>query len=355
MASIYQEVYIIILGLICSYAFISIGDSSSPNFRGNGIKKIGVNVLCLLVVAYIGFRPLIGYDMLGYLIAYNEGYVSDKEPGLWIVGKFCHLLNLNSQGWFFVVALIYFCSYLVACRNFSKRHGDYIYLSFLVAFSTFAYSTNTIRNGLAMSLLILAMSYNMVGGLRKRLFGFAFFYFALMTHKTTILPILCFFLAHKISFKQSLYFWVGSVVLSLIMGNQISNIFMNLGFDDRMDRYLQAEDMTGFKYVGFRWDFLLYSVAPIVLGYVVSIKRKIVDSQYSILLVTYVLTNAFWVMVIRAQFSDRFAYLSWFMYPIVLIYPILTMNVWTKNQGKYIKIILFAHLFFTMFMTLIYY
>ena len=130
---------------------------------------------------------------------------------------------------------------------------------------------------------------------------------------------------------------------------------MGLGFDDRMDGYLSGNDYSGFSHAGFRWDFLLYSMMPICLGYYIVIKKGIRDRIYEILLTTYTLANAFWVMVIRAQFSDRFAYLSWFMYAIVLAYPLFRMDIWGNRQGNIARVILNIHLSFTLFMNLIYY
>ena len=60
----------------------------------------------------------------------------------------------------------------------------------------------------------------------------------------------------------------------------------------------------------------------------------------------------FWIIVINASFSNRFAYLSWFLYPIVLSYPLLRMSIW-KNQGRKTAYILIAHSLFTYLMWLI--
>ena len=99
---------------------------------------------------------------------------------------------------------------------------------------------------------------------------------------------------------------------------------------------------------------MFYSAIPIILGYYITIKRKIENKKYSILLSTYLLANAFWIMVIRAQFSDRFAYLSWFLYPVVLSYPLLKMDIWGRKQGVCAYWILLGHLSFTLFMHFIY-
>ena len=93
---------------------------------------------------------------------------------------------------------------------------------------------------------------------------------------------------------------------------------------------------------------------PILLGYYVVIKRGISNRTYLILLNTYTLANAFWVMVIRANFSNRFAYLSWFMFPIVLAYPLFKFNIWGIHQGKKASMIMLAHVAFTWFMAFVY-
>ena len=59
-------------------------------------------------------------------------------------------------------------------------------------------------------------------------------------------------------------------------------------------------------------------------------------------------------MVIRASFSNRFAYLSWFIYPLVMAYPLLRMNLW-EDQDRKTSLILFAYSGFLFFMFFIYY
>jgi hypothetical protein len=82
--------------------------------------------------------------------------------------------------------------------------------------------------------------------------------------------------------------------------------------------------------------------------------RRFSDPEYTAVANAYLLSNAFWIMVIRAAFSNRFAYLSWFIYPIVIAYPLLRMNVW-KDQDRKTTIILFFYSAFTFFMFFIYY
>jgi len=82
-------------------------------------------------------------------------------------------------------------------------------------------------------------------------------------------------------------------------------------------------------------------------------KRKLYDKTYLLILGTYMYANSFWVLAIRAMFSNRIAYLSWFIYPIVLAYPLLNFEVFKKNHSKKTAWILLAHFGFTTILWLL--
>lgn len=73
---------------------------------------------------------------------------------------------------------------------------------------------------------------------------------------------------------------------------------------------------------------------------------------FNILANTYLLANAFWVMLIRANFSNRFAYLSWFLYPILMAYGVIRLHLW-EDQDRKAGLILLAHAGFTIVMYLL--
>ena len=50
----------------------------------------------------------------------------------------------------------------------------------------------------------------------------------------------------------------------------------------------------------------------------------------------YVLVNALWLLFIRVPYSDRFAYLSWFLIPFLLLYPVLNGRLDTQHPQRYI-------------------
>lgn len=156
---------------------------------------------------------------------------------------------------------------------------------------------------------------------------------------------------------HAVYIWLGSIALSLLSGTAFISFFSSLGFDDRMESYAELAESgylaDSFSSTGFRWDFLLYSSMPIVLGYVVLIMKGVRENWYRVLFNTYCMANAFWVLVIRAAFTNRFAYLSWFMYPIVIAYPLIMMRVW-PDQDRKTALILAAYAGFTLAMNVFY-
>lgn len=59
-------------------------------------------------------------------------------------------------------------------------------------------------------------------------------------------------------------------------------------------------------------------------------------------------------MVIRSSFSNRFAYLSWFLYPVVIAYPLIESHVFGNRQNTAIACVLLLYVGFTLFMNLLY-
>ena len=75
--------------------------------------------------------------------------------------------------------------------------------------------------------------------------------------------------------------------------------------------------------------------------------------KYIMFLSIYIICNSFWILVIKASFSNRFAYLSWFLFPIVLVYPLVMFKIRNKNN-HYLGLIMLLHLGFTLFMFFLY-
>ena len=329
-------------------------------------EMIHENTNSLLILLYIiafvliiGYRPHWKYfgDSVNYEHVYNM-YVNgtrlyDPKVSEWLFDLMMYKCSqiMDVKSFFLIVEILYVFPVLWACRKFVPNHYIIMFLFCMGAFSFYSYAYNGIRNGMACSLIIAAMAC-VNQNLLYKVIGLLLAFLAFNIHRSTALPIVC--ILGSFFVKDTRYimgFWVASIFISLVAGGAVESFFTGLGFDDRMDAYSsQNIDASQFSSTGFRWDFLLYSSMPILLGYYVVFVRQVWDKNYLLLLNTYILCNSFWVMMIRASYSNRFAYLSWFMYALVLAYPCLKLPVW-EDQGRKTALIIIGHLGFTLFMS----
>lgn len=324
-------------------------------------------IFLILYSIIIGFRPLSSRlfgDTVNYAGFY--GWYNLNNTEIWLYNKEW-LFNLISAVcykyvdisiFFTIIMLGYMFFAFGGIKRLFKNSTYGALLFYIGSFSFFAYATNGIRNGLGCAIVIFAISFIATDKKRNYIAFIILSLIAYCIHKSTALPVLCCITALFIKkTRPFIFFWFFAILLSVVARGPIEAFFSNLGFDDRLSGYVQgAEEYAELGYKsGFRPDFLLYSFMPILLGMIVNSKVSSSDKTYNILLNTYILANSFWVMLMNAAFSNRFAYLSWFMYPLVIAYPCLRMNVWGKDQGKVAGTILLAHSSFTVFMVLLYY
>lgn len=340
----YQWVWYVFLTILCisHCGFLS----SLTCFEGLQIRR-PVQVhnaiwLLLIVTIFFGLRPVstVFADMIGYASSYEHGVyeVSEvrNEPVWQIIMYICHeWFGVSTSLWFLVVAAIAFGFKFAACKKLLGNHIYTVFLFLLTSFSFWSNAVTIIRSNIGMAFALYGIALFLERTKKSKILAILFFVVAFYSHTSTALLIGCFFLSRFFikKIKWSLYIYLICFVGSLALGSYFEALFASLGFDDRMSSFTTDVDYTGFSHTGFRWDFLSYSIVPILLGWYIVAKKKIKDRVYSILLNTYIISNAFWVLVIRAQFSDRFASISWSLYFLVLAYPLLRMPIW-KNQPK---------------------
>lgn len=361
-ALLYQPVF---LGITVTWAvFYSFRCVGSPGYAIQ-VEKTSFLIpfaVSLVFIFWLGYRPISSAafgDTVNYARAYatvgeNTMFLFDwQTEWLWgFILIICKKLGLDVHGWFTVIEAGYMLTALWAMKRFLPTNPLLGILFVWTSLMFFTFGTNGLRNGLACHIILLAMSYffddkYIVGGLLCLA--------AFNIHRSVMLPIASmvigrFFLRNV---KLALLFWIASIFVSLAAGNTVTDFFASLGVDDRMSTYNTTEFASLFSHTGFRWDFLLYSAFPVIMAWYVCVKKKIKDDWYRTMCVTYCLCNAFWIMVIRAAFSNRFAYLSWFLYPVIIVYPLVNLPVW-DDQDRKTGIILLAYSGFTLFMQVIY-
>ena len=337
-------------------------------------------IVTVLMSLFIGLRPMSSVfgDMKGYGMGYShidslEEYLAPnfKTEWLWqnIQIFLKNALGLNMHEYFLFVAVIYYGGMLICSALLVRKNLWISMMFFLTAFSTYSYSTNGIRNGFACSLVLVAIALlaltasgdsNSNENRGKMVLAVILMLSALGIHRSTMLPSAAAIASMYVikDTKWALRFWLASIAISLVAGPLVEQFFASLGFDDRMSGYYEGQfkehHAEKFTHVGFRWDFLLYSSMPVALIWYATRHRKFKDPGFALIANTYLLCNAFWIMVIRAAFSNRFAYLSWFIHPLIFAYALMRMNLW-QDQDRKTALIFFLYSGFTFFMYFIYY
>ena len=339
------------------YAIYLCSKSDTKLLKGSGINIISI-ILVILTTIYIGTRPIWCYaDTQLYTTMFNlvqTGYWSElpdvaREP-FWSFVQYTCIDMTDASGWLFVIAIFYVIGMSIAAYRWLPRHFLIVVIFLFTAFSFWGYATNGIRNGMATSIALVGLSFfNRTK--KEMIIGYGLLILATMTHKSCILTIVAatgaIFLKNT---KFNITFWLFCIVLGLLFQEQFKSLFSGLIDDGRMAKYLNAEvSKEFFSKTGFRWDFLLYSALPIFIGWIATYKKSINDKTYSFILHTYIFSNAFWVLINTAAYSNRFAYLSWFLYPIVLIYPFCKFK-FLQSQSVILGILLVSMTAFTYFM-----
>lgn len=256
---------------------------------------------------------------------------------------------VDYKGWFYLTAAVYVGNYYIAAWRFARRYSFVLFLMMLACFQYFSYATNTIRAGFAGSFVILGLSF--CNDYRKMAICLLI---ALFCHKSMMIPIAAIILAYNIR-KTNWYIWVwlACIVVSYIVGESIQERASFLITENRTGYLTVDAAHTDYK-IGFRWDFLLYSTLPVLLGYYYIYKLNFKNEFYEFLYRMYLTANGFWILVIRANYTDRFAYLSWFVFPILLVYPLLSKQLYrdAEYQARNVNLVLIGEFAFTFFMYL---
>ena len=320
-------------------------------------------LLSAFMILFIGLRPVNGtyfVDMSSYnhryLLFMGEPFSFDWGTDNIIFDNLFLLMasrNVAVDYFFLLIAALYFGCIAWACSLMFPQDKLATFLVYLGAFSTFSYGVNGIKAGAAAALFLVALALNMK---EKKVWAVFFLLLSLGFHHSMILPVVAFiFCLFVRSPRAFIVFWIICFFIAAFHVVEIQYFFSNF-VDEQGAGYLLGDEENVRHDIlnGFRIDFILYSFAPILVGWI-AVRRGIEMSRnYRFLFCLYTLTNAIWLLCMYAEFTNRIAYLSWFLLPIVLIYPFLIESR-GKRQYQTFRWVAYVHLAFTLFMNYIYY
>jgi hypothetical protein len=327
------------------------------------IRKAFPFLLLFTAILFIGLRDPYGdWRFFGDTSAYTRTFESiqngqrtefTKDLGFYIYMKFISQF-FDVEAFYLISAITYVYLPYLMFQKWFKEKAIYVLIVFLVSMSFWAFGINGVRNGLASSIFLFSLRY-----FDKKWVMYLLMILSITFHKAMILPFLAFIASDFIlvNNKKTLYFWMICLPISLLFRGTLENIAElifssdTLIQDERATIYFSEEgqkyDVSG----QFRWDFILYSSIAVFIGYWSITKKALEDNLYQMLFRTYTISNAIWILLIYAPFTNRIAYLSWFLMPIVLTVPfIIGRSSDAKLNKKKLIYILYGSLFFTIFM-----
>ena len=356
-AALYQPIYLVMIAVLTflvlrQYAKIDFMDTD----RGRASNYRVAILLAIFLIIFIGFRPVHGgyfVDMANYTLFFEAiragTYIHGDNNFIWDP-----LFDLYGEShwpiefFFALVSLIYFGGIFLACKKIFQEDVFLSFLVYLAAFSTYSFGTNGIKAGAAASLFLIAIAYR-----ERKFMAILFLFLSLGFHHSMIVPVAAYLLAYFV--KDRKLFLYGWIACFLIAALGITSFMSFLGSyaSEGGARYLSLNN-TNIVVSGFRPDFIFYSAIPIFLGEYLIRKFQIESEEYDFIWKVYVAANAVFLICTYASYINRIAYLSWLLYPILLIYPFLHCDLGDK-QYQYLKYTVYGHLGFTLFMSFIYY
>jgi hypothetical protein len=352
----YTLLFYNLLLVVVFFTWVESNRTALTNRTNLHIKNFVGLFLLVFIIIYAGFRPINGryFGDTATYAAYFQSYVENpyfsmkEDLGFSFFMMICSYLM--SVSFFFLLCVFLVCYPLYwSCKRFFKQYWFYAFLIFITSFSFWGSTVNGIRSGIATSFILLAFSFKEKKGVMISLL-----LLALSFHTSMALPVAAFLVTFFYNdTKKIMFFWALCIPFSLLGGSVFETFFASLGFDDRLSTYIQDTDsLDQFSSTGFRWDFLLYSGTAVYAGWYFIFKRKFKDTFYEQLFNTYLIANGFWILVIRASFSNRFAFLSWFMMGLIIIYPFLKRQFY-KNQHKVLATVILFYFVFTYMLNVI--
>ena len=310
-------------------------------YCGNCVKIKSIPKKALLTFVFfmtfcMGLYPIVDYSdkdkyLRLYMSIYNNTYWGEyKDFGWFVFVKICtKVFATNYYLFFLLISFIYtLCYYKFSMHFFGRKYSGYFILMAFGCLGFTGYGVNTIRSGIAVGFLLLSLTFE------KRIFYRVLFaLLSMMFHLSMVLPIGAYLLVKSLKKDKFVYFlWLFCFMLSILNTDLTSIVEVFMTVDERVDKYINMGDEMYKK--GYRVDFLIYSLIPIIISYYYKKKRYIKFQLFRELYLTYIVVNAFWLLVIRMAFTNRIAYLSWMIIPFIVLYPIISNQEVIKKPQR---------------------
>lgn len=356
---LYSTVYYFILSIVILLGVFPLFFKPNLELFPSINLKVTNSLLLIITILFIGLRdPYGNWRYFGDTSQYTNvffNYMDDpiygfkSDYGFYLLMLFSKTY-LNIYFFYLVCAVLYVVPIYLVCKKYFNEYALFAFIMFVSSMSFWSFGINGVRNGLATSVFLLGIYFY-----EKKWLMYVLILISLSFHKSLVLSIIAFLLAMKFTNTLILIrIWLALVFISYAFGSQVetlvSNLLLNSGIieDKRVDTYFSDEIDGAFMERSYRLDFIIYSGIAILLAYYYKYKKGFQDIFYDRIVNTYIIANTIWVFLIYAAYTNRIAYLSWFIMPFVMIYPLLKQKDLVRNQSLFLALLILGSLTFTL-------
>ncbi len=286
--------------------------STGEDCKIYGISNIGFILTIIILVLFEGFRSsTVGTDTGGYCrgfmyrtsqwwdLDFSNISVLSEEPGLTIIYYISVFFTRNYISFLLVASSIIVISSLIGIRKASINFTASLFVYITLAFYLFGFAG--VRQGLAISIVILSYNYIFTGELKKYLIVV---FVAALFHKSIIIALPAYFVA-RIGYnkKNITIIAFGAMLVGLSMRSLLQ---YGSSLEERYEYYLQTTE------AGSGSLFTLFSVC-LTLFYI--FQRSKIDNKrlpvYDKSLIMLIISAAIYLVVILTGSNtelNRFAF-----------------------------------------------
>jgi hypothetical protein len=334
---IYSLIYYIVLIFAVIIVFVDANTDLFYKYR-NSFKYFQFFFVAFCVLL-IGFRPAgaNGYlDTKMYIDLFqytkeNHELEYPKDMGFDYSMLFTSYF-LNYRGFFLLCSLTSFVILFFTSKIINQKSWFLFFLATCSSLYFFDYQVYTIRQGLACAFALLAFVHP------KKYIKIPFLIASVLFHKSLLLPVIG-YLGCSLIYNGTLLYvimWICSIPISYFSGHWWEFFFAKFLKNDERTLYLTkfSTNSTWLLRTGFRVDILLFNFLFVLVGIYYIWILKINDKVYQTIFNVYLVCNVIIILVIRANNIHRFAYLVWFLIPVLLLYPLLIKENDTTQKTR---------------------
>lgn len=291
-------------------------------------------VFCVSVFGYRGVE--LGADTHNYLRHFERlgvstyddvvTYYSDSDLGFYLGSKLI-VDQLGVRGVFVFYSVLLALSVAWLAVQWSPRRTALLVVMYITSPAFFALGANVLRHGVAVSLLAIGTTLILKG---KTRYAIPVLACAVVTHLSAVVYIAALLGAKLLGMKRTialLTFACGFSVLGLGVHHVDSALGLGIIeriFGGRFNQFLEAGSST--YQVGFRLDFVLFTMFPIVVLHKVHMgglgQLGKLDQRKAIIVKTYMLCSAAFFMAFAYPYSDRLGLYAWILMPLIMAFTL---------------------------------